>query len=229
VLSSNPNLVVFWFHHCQIDRLFAIWQACNPEVWFPTDPGEVDNLTRRGVYWDPTEPLLPFRNKTKDLANPKDKAGFWNSNASQSVKAFGYTYGDVEASPVLKTFEDNYSWFTRKNRGDKFQPCPSNMRPLDMTKAQIFQFSAAELKESAIPTAKAVAQTVISGATKVMAAAPVKRMAAKAAPQSVLKNEVDPSSRSFIGPTESTPKINPEDIDETQVSRSWYIDMLVER
>jgi tyrosinase len=31
---------IFWLHHCQIDRLFALWQAVYPNVYVP-EPGPI--------------------------------------------------------------------------------------------------------------------------------------------------------------------------------------------
>ncbi|CAG7854383.1 Tyrosinase; AltName: Full=Monophenol monooxygenase [Serendipita indica DSM 11827] len=44
---------IFWFHHCNVDRLFAIWQALYPKEWF--QGADRDQLTpfwrKQGVYW----------------------------------------------------------------------------------------------------------------------------------------------------------------------------------
>ncbi|KAI9665826.1 MAG: hypothetical protein M1821_003760 [Bathelium mastoideum] len=84
---------VFFFHHCNIDHQFAIWQALNPfdiynpsenpDRWFnPDDPDfhKVDGTTK----------LAPFHHKTG--------AGwkFWDSNDCYSTAALGYEYDDLQ-------------------------------------------------------------------------------------------------------------------------------------
>ncbi|MCJ1424292.1 hypothetical protein MMC29_002179 [Sticta canariensis] len=70
---------IFWLHHCNVDRLFAIWQAIHPkeqspEYWFASSE-------------DARKDLKPFR---------KDKAGtYWNSDDVYDTTKLGYTYSDL--------------------------------------------------------------------------------------------------------------------------------------
>ncbi|KAB8269268.1 tyrosinase [Aspergillus minisclerotigenes] len=49
---------IFWLHHCNVDRILAIWQYLNPDKWFDDrvagDP-------------KPTDPLLPFHKDSQEL------------------------------------------------------------------------------------------------------------------------------------------------------------------
>lgn len=84
---------VFFFHHCNIDRQFAIWQTLNPfdinnpsenpDRWFnPNDPDfkNVDGKTE----------LAPFRHFTGD------EWKFWDSNDCYSTATLGYEYDDLQ-------------------------------------------------------------------------------------------------------------------------------------
>ncbi|KAJ3401510.1 hypothetical protein HDU80_005954 [Chytriomyces hyalinus] len=64
---------IFYFHHCNIDRLTALYQACFNE--FP-DPSIANT------------PLTPFR-----IRPGSDDA--WTSYDSNSTRAFGYTYPEL--------------------------------------------------------------------------------------------------------------------------------------
>ncbi|KAJ5752131.1 hypothetical protein N7520_009048 [Penicillium odoratum] len=65
---------IFWLHHNNIDRIFAIYQALYPEKWFPS------NGTQRA-----DDALFPFR---KTLGN--DKENFWNSDQVRNWERLGF-------------------------------------------------------------------------------------------------------------------------------------------
>ncbi|KIW71471.1 hypothetical protein PV04_03631 [Phialophora macrospora] len=188
---------VFWMHHCQIDRLFAIWQKINPNSWFPTDPNKIKELGQ--VYFNPEVPLEPFRSAKHGEVGTLGKNGWWTCNTARSTKMFGYSYADVDAADALDNFNKKYGWSVRWKEGDKFGECPSDMRPLNMTIAQVFQFSQTD------------------GVSQPSA-------------QKAIKADVVPSERAISGePTDSVPLVSQSDVEESTVSRSWYIDMEVER
>ncbi|KAK8131364.1 hypothetical protein PG984_007802 [Apiospora sp. TS-2023a] len=83
---------IFWLHHCNIDRLFAIWQQLNPDKWFT----EADQawFSQKIVGIDEKEkvfsttPLRPFH---------KDKDGaIWTADEVRSHKDLGYTYPELQ-------------------------------------------------------------------------------------------------------------------------------------
>ncbi|KAL5342248.1 hypothetical protein BJX70DRAFT_357265 [Aspergillus crustosus] len=80
---------IFWLHHCNIDRIFAIWQELNPDKFF-TDgyQGDFDQkVIGLPTTVTPTTPLRPFH---------KDEQGnYWTSEAVRDFRALGYTYPDV--------------------------------------------------------------------------------------------------------------------------------------
>ena len=64
---------LFWFHHCNIDRTIAIWQALHENSWFDA---RNDAEAR--------EPLRPFHKDTRGT--------YWNSHDTRHITELGYTY-----------------------------------------------------------------------------------------------------------------------------------------
>lgn len=87
---------VFWLHHCNVDRLFAIWQAIYPDSWIEPEETEVETATiKSGDILTGETPLKPFH---------KNAAGdFWTSTTSRDVAAFGYTYPEIQGGTPAST------------------------------------------------------------------------------------------------------------------------------
>lgn len=87
---------VFWLHHCNVDRLLAIWQAIYPNSWIEPEKTEVETATiRSGDILTGETPLKPFH---------KNAAGdFWTSTTSRDVAAFGYTYPEIQGGTPAST------------------------------------------------------------------------------------------------------------------------------
>ncbi|KAH7441976.1 hypothetical protein KP509_03G064800 [Ceratopteris richardii] len=85
---------IFFFHHCNVDRLVALWQYCYPNSWIPAKPLQ---LNSEGTYTDEPDsqanaktPLTPFRSSAQN-ANI-----FVTSNDVRLVDAqCGYSYPEV--------------------------------------------------------------------------------------------------------------------------------------
>lgn len=105
---------VFWFHHANIDRYFALWQAANPhdadhpERWFPlpASPGQT---------YDGEKPLYPFY-KRRDGPGEGD---YWTSDDVQQTSVLGYIYDDFPRMAKLNQtvgeyMGKRYDWATRK-------------------------------------------------------------------------------------------------------------------
>ncbi|MCJ1284989.1 hypothetical protein MMC26_004326 [Xylographa opegraphella] len=126
---------VFWIHHCQIDRIFAIWQAVNDGHWF-----EELRVKHRHLVDDG---LLPFRKYP--LVVDKTKR-FWTSNLARKTEDFGYTYADLygkdqSVDQIRETFAKNYGWSRRLTPFQHFGHPPPEMKPLDLSKAQVYQYT----------------------------------------------------------------------------------------
>ncbi|KAI9370619.1 common central domain of tyrosinase-domain-containing protein [Aspergillus egyptiacus] len=90
---------LFWLHHCNIDRIFALWQALNPEKWF--EKSEVNDFFQEtiglpeGTVITPNTGLRPFHKDTKGtLMTPEDVRWFYT---------LGYSY------PELQTWKEQYN------------------------------------------------------------------------------------------------------------------------
>jgi len=117
---------IFWFHHCQIDRLFAIWQAIHkdrPNNWF-SNSKQAD------------QPLLPFRKSSGNMPE-----NFWKSDSSERTDDFGYTYPDCvgTSDEVYTKFKKLYEWSVPLNENtDRIGTIPSEMEPIDFKKTQFY-------------------------------------------------------------------------------------------
>ncbi|KAH7013796.1 hypothetical protein EDB80DRAFT_749421 [Ilyonectria destructans] len=84
---------IFWLHHCQIDRLLAIWQSLYWDLWFdqeepPANPGaEYPNVEDD----KPTDFLQPFHNKTD--GNPEKDV--WTAELCRNWTDLNYHYDDL--------------------------------------------------------------------------------------------------------------------------------------
>jgi tyrosinase len=98
---------VFFLHHANIDRLFAMWQIVHNESW--VEPMKAILPTRTintGDNQTSLSDLTPFyRNETH----------FWNSDQVRDHKIFGYSYADVVSenqSDVIAAINRLYTDFT---------------------------------------------------------------------------------------------------------------------
>lgn len=69
---------IFWFHHCNIDRLLHLWQCSNPGNWFHQKRGQPADES-------PQKDLIPFHSSS-------EASDFYNSNTVRHVDALNYTY-----------------------------------------------------------------------------------------------------------------------------------------
>ncbi|KAH8159805.1 hypothetical protein CIB48_g8448 [Xylaria polymorpha] len=103
---------IFWLHHCNIDRLFAIWQSLNPGKWFETDIQRFfdQKIVGSGTLITNKTPLRPFH---------KDTTGtLWTPEDARDWFKLGYTYpelisGKETPAELLKMVNDTYG-ITRK-------------------------------------------------------------------------------------------------------------------
>ncbi|TDZ67999.1 Tyrosinase [Colletotrichum trifolii] len=99
---SNPEISsfdpIFWLHHTNIDRLFAIWQAINDKPGDPltyvTDKRADANwgnfVVKAGDWETINTPLAPFAR-----AGTKERQEFWTSAGVRYTDAFGYAYPET--------------------------------------------------------------------------------------------------------------------------------------
>jgi len=116
VVKSSAFDPIFWLHHTNIDRLFAIWQALHED-----DSKEESYVTKQKAGWGSFTvpagdeetvgtPLYPFR----DTVN-----SWYTSNTTKRTETFGYTYpetaglkyptSDSTREALVKTIENYYT------------------------------------------------------------------------------------------------------------------------
>jgi tyrosinase len=79
---------VFWLHHCNVDRLFAIWQALNPTRFVIPRVNESGTFaTAAGTVENADSPLPPFWQAPGKL---------WTSSGARDTRTFKYTYPELE-------------------------------------------------------------------------------------------------------------------------------------
>ncbi|KAI1107801.1 Di-copper centre-containing protein [Jackrogersella minutella] len=78
---------LFWLHHTNVDRLFAMWQLLYNNSYVVPQPAVYStHTTSPGETEDSQTALTPF------FSNETD---FWTSDAVRDHEVFGYTYADV--------------------------------------------------------------------------------------------------------------------------------------
>ena len=79
---------IFWLHHANVDRLFAIWQAIYPDSYTTAEADGFGTYTiAPGAIEDVNTPLTPFHS---------DNWGtLYTSATARSTRPFGYTYPEV--------------------------------------------------------------------------------------------------------------------------------------
>ncbi|KAI0509078.1 tyrosinase [Xylaria bambusicola] len=109
VATFDPT---FWLHHCNIDRLFALWQTINPGKWFTSDTQRFfdQKIVGSGSLITNKTPLRPFH---------KDTSGtYWTPDDTLDWFKLGYTYpelptGKETPAQILKIVNEDYG-ITRK-------------------------------------------------------------------------------------------------------------------
>ncbi len=78
--GTSPNDPVFFLHHCNVDRLWALWQTCHPTV--PYAPA--DSVTTAPLGHKFSDPMFPW-NTGSDIRRPRDLL---------DINALGFSYED---------------------------------------------------------------------------------------------------------------------------------------
>lgn len=93
---------VFWFHHANVDRYFALWQTLHPNSYGASQAAPHDTWTiAPGTELNANSPLTPFH---------KDSSGnFWTTNDVRDWDAtFHYTYPEFVASDGSQDAIESY-------------------------------------------------------------------------------------------------------------------------
>lgn len=78
--GTSPNDPVFFLHHCNVDRLWALWQTCHSSI--PYAPA--DNVLDAPLGHKFSDPMFPW-NTGSDIRRPRDLL---------DINALGFSYED---------------------------------------------------------------------------------------------------------------------------------------
>uniref|UniRef100_L2GER5 tyrosinase n=1 Tax=Colletotrichum fructicola (strain Nara gc5) TaxID=1213859 RepID=L2GER5_COLFN len=96
ISSFDP---IFWLHHANIDRLFAIWQAIHdkpsdPLTYVTTKPSDANwgnFIVKAGDPEGIDTPLAPFAQSSNGTEQK-----FWTSEGVRTTEVFGYAYPETQ-------------------------------------------------------------------------------------------------------------------------------------
>jgi hypothetical protein len=189
--------------YSNVDRIFAIWQATHPTAWFPP-PG-------RDARGKPLKPenekdLLPFYKMRCELGPI-----YYDSDWARDTESFGYTYPDLDGLRNPRTIWSEvyhrYIWSIRSASSSRFSTPPSDMRPLNLNKAQVFQYSGSNSRgavEPLDPMPRIVYRRVLSSGSDTPTTS--QRATESYGSSPAADNDIDP-----------------------HFDRTWYIDNIVKR
>jgi tyrosinase len=82
---------VFWLHHCNVDRIAAIWQRIYPDTYVtPYAQAQSTWTIPAGSIQDANSNLTPFHRNTA--------GNFWNSNGVRLTDGLQYTYPEIQGN-----------------------------------------------------------------------------------------------------------------------------------
>ncbi|RVD88729.1 uncharacterized protein DFL_002904 [Arthrobotrys flagrans] len=88
VVDTSAMDPIFWLHHCNVDRIVAMWQVLNPTAWTPSQVTIFGTRTNpAGSVEDSTTGLTPFYRYPNTM---------WTSNTARDTKRFYYTYPETD-------------------------------------------------------------------------------------------------------------------------------------
>ncbi|KAI5363744.1 putative tyrosinase copper-binding domain, di-copper centre-containing domain superfamily, tyosinase [Septoria linicola] len=92
---------IFWIHHANIDRIFALWQTANPEQYGASQTAPHSTWTiASGSTQDANSPLMPFR---------KSENEYWTTNDVKDFEAvFKYSYPEFVVGDQSRATIINY-------------------------------------------------------------------------------------------------------------------------
>ncbi|KIW32469.1 uncharacterized protein PV07_04014 [Cladophialophora immunda] len=208
---SSPSIAafdpVFWLHHCNVDRIFAIWQALHPKAWFPPSGRDA-----RGQRLKPEneKDLLPFYKFICELGPI-----YYDSDWCRDIESFGYTYPDLDRlrdpKVIWSRVYHRYIWSIRSASSRRFSTPPSDMMPLNLNRAQVFQYPDAHNSRTS-----STSESPYSVTTRI-----VFKRVSSSDPDTLTTEQLAAQDRGYM------PAPN-NDIDP-YFDREWYIDNVVKR
>lgn len=117
---------IFFLHHCNVDRIFAMWQRLNPNSYGASQVAPHNTWTiAEGSTQNAGSPLTPFL---------KTSAAYWTTNEVKDWTVFKYTYpefadSDGSAASITKYVNGLYGPNANKVAGSSKReaaPAPAN-------------------------------------------------------------------------------------------------------
>ncbi|KAI0505261.1 hypothetical protein F5B22DRAFT_640025 [Xylaria bambusicola] len=115
---------LFFLHHANVDRIFAIWQVINNDSYvIPTEAVYATHTENQGAMEDIHSPLKPFF---------LNDTSFWTSDMVRDLETFGYTYAEVanktreQVIATINRMYTDYSPATIGIRGNQHSAAHSN-------------------------------------------------------------------------------------------------------
>ncbi|KAL8787253.1 MAG: hypothetical protein Q9195_007863 [Heterodermia aff. obscurata] len=220
---------VFWIHHCNIDRYFAIWQGIHPKVWF--NANSPDSVEEEAF------PLYPFRRSKGD-----SETNLWKSTPARSTDTFGYTYPDLQEASgpeeIRTNIRNKYFWSMRTKPWPSHTP-PKGFEPLPVVNAQVFQYNQALIKPffaNTLLSAQTMSQQVQS-LTQIASdnqSEQVVEAAKSLVPLEVSTSKI-PDNSNATGATvagsqeDHNPLVAVKESADSDVIREWFVDFVVQR
>ena len=88
-------ILLSWLHHCNVDRLIALFQASHPNLHITPLEDPIGTWTIVPGSTDTTQtPLKPFTSNTGGT--------FWTSDSAWSLSPFGYSYPEIQDVYISK-------------------------------------------------------------------------------------------------------------------------------
>ncbi|KAI1768268.1 Di-copper centre-containing protein [Hypoxylon sp. FL1150] len=98
---------LFWLHHANVDRIFAMWQVLYNNTYVVPQPAVYSShTTSPGQTEDSQTALTPFFS---------NETHFWTSDEVRDLEVFNYTYGDIankSRADVVALIHSRYGNFT---------------------------------------------------------------------------------------------------------------------
>ncbi|RPA88543.1 Di-copper centre-containing protein, partial [Choiromyces venosus 120613-1] len=101
---------IFWLHHCNVDRLIAMYQAIWPSQFIQSSPAAATfgRIVHPGDRDDVNTPLRPFRHPDGHEWTSAD------INSATSIMNYGYTYPEIPAEYRTRPAQDLTTFVTGK-------------------------------------------------------------------------------------------------------------------
>ncbi|PBP16171.1 tyrosinase, partial [Diplocarpon rosae] len=120
VLSYSAYDPIFWLHHANVDRMFALWQAINPNAYLTPQIDQYGTFSIAANSLDTAStPLEPFA--------AHGDSPYFTSSAVRQISTFGYTYPEIQdwnqspaqlkanvTAAITKLYSPDGSKFTRR-------------------------------------------------------------------------------------------------------------------